>query len=87
MDSNFLPMDPIIKELFSIGGQAGVLCVALYFALKTLKAQYEARICALEKRSDMCEEDRQNLHGQIQALQSDRITLLESLLKQDKPES
>lgn len=71
----------LLKELLNIGGNAGVMWVALWFLLKVLKQQYDLRITALEQRSDACEEDRKNLHQQIHQLQSERISLLESLVK------
>jgi hypothetical protein len=77
----------LLKELLNIGGNAGVMWVALWFLLKILKQQYDLRITALEGRSDSCEEDRKNLHQQIHALQNERIALLENLLSGRKPSS
>lgn len=70
----------VVKELIAIGGQAAVFWVALYYLLKILKQEYDARIGSLEHRSDKCEEDRVKLRDQMSSLQSDRINLLEKLL-------
>lgn len=69
-------------KLLEIGGQAGVLYVAIWFLVRILKAQYDSRIDALEKRSDECEMDRRSMHESIHQMQQDRINLLEKTLQQ-----
>ena len=60
-------MDPSqITELLKIGGNAGVLWVACWFLVKTLKVQYEGRIEALENAAKACEADRQQLHDKFE---------------------
>lgn len=55
-----------ITELLKIGGNAGVLWVACWFLVKTLKVQYECRIKALEEAAKVCETDRQKLHERFE---------------------
>lgn len=71
----------IIGRLLEIGGQAGILYVAIWFLVRILKTQYDDRINALEKRSDECEADRRSMHEQIHGMQQNRIDLLEGILK------
>lgn len=71
-----------MMKLLEIGGQAGVLYVAIWFLVRILKAQYDSRIDALEKRSDECEMDRRSMHEKIHTMQQERITLLEEILKE-----
>jgi uncharacterized protein YeeX (DUF496 family) len=71
----------LIGRLLEIGGQAGILYVAIWFLVRILKSQYDSRIDALEKRSDECEMDRRSMHEQIHGMQQDRIKLLEDLVK------
>ena len=59
MDTNTL------NKLLELGGQAGILWVAILYLTKTLKEAYETRIEALEKASDKCETDRIRLQNQI----------------------
>lgn len=66
-----------IQDLLTIGGQAGVLWVALYYLLKVLKSQYDVRITVLESRSDRCDEDRKILHSQMHALEREHTAALE----------
>ena len=59
MDANTL------NKLLELGGQAGILWVAILYLTKTLKESYETRIKALEKTSDKCETDRIRMQNQI----------------------
>ena len=60
-------MDPAqITEILKIGGNAGVLWVACWFLVKTLKNQYEGRIKALEDAAKLCERDRKELHDKFE---------------------
>lgn len=70
----------IVEKLLSIGGTAGVLYIAIWFLVKTLKEQYENRITTLERRSDVCEEDRQRMSQRIHDIQTQRVTSLEQQL-------
>jgi ABC-type nickel/cobalt efflux system permease component RcnA len=70
----------IVEKLLSIGGTAGVLYIAIWFLVKTLKEQYENRITTLEHRSDVCEEDRQHINQRIHDIQTQQITSLEQQL-------
>lgn len=72
----------LVEKLLNIGGTAGVLYVAIWFLVKTLKGQYDNRINALELRSDKCEEDRRSMHQEIRAIQVERIGILERLLRE-----
>ena len=56
-----------ISDLLSVGGNALVLWVACVALVKALKGQYEARITALEKASEACENDRIELHKRFEA--------------------
>jgi hypothetical protein len=67
----------VVEKLLNIGGTAGVLYVAIYFLVRTLKDQYEGRISALEVRSDKCEQDRRSMHEEIRSMQEDRIRAME----------
>lgn len=78
----------IVEKLLNIGGTAGVLYIAIWFLVKTLKGQYEGRITTLETRSDQCEQDRRAMHQEIRSMQesavqrqAERINILEQLLK------
>ena len=71
----------IVEKLLNIGGTAGVLYVAIWFLVKTLKSQYENRIVVLEKRSDACEIDRQQMSQQIHEIQTQRVATLEKMLE------
>lgn len=73
----------IMDRLLEIGGQAGILYLAIWFLVRLLKTQYDSRITALEKRSDECEMDRVALHSQIHSMQSERIKLLEDMIKKE----
>jgi hypothetical protein len=73
----------IAEKLLNIGGTAGVLYVAIYYLVRTLKSQYDDRILTLEKRSDKCEEDRKSLHQEIRAMQSEQLRLIERIAKVD----
>lgn len=72
----------VVKELLNIGGTAGVLYVAIWFLVKTLKSQYENRIVILEKRSDVCEEDRRQMNLRIHEIQTQRVAALEKMLEE-----
>ena len=61
-----------ITEILKVAGNAGVLWVACVFLVKTLKAQYEKRIEALEEHSIRCDEDRIRLHEKIETILMDR---------------
>ncbi|MEM9235204.1 MAG: hypothetical protein AAGB14_00395 [Verrucomicrobiota bacterium] len=66
-------MDPnLVEKILEISGQAGLLWLALFFLVRTLKEQYEKRIDALEKAAQACEEDRRALHEKIQEILSER---------------
>jgi uncharacterized protein YeeX (DUF496 family) len=67
----------VVEKLLNIGGTAGILYVAIYFLVRTLKDQYEGRISALEVRSDKCEQDRRSMHEEIRSMQEDRIRAME----------
>lgn len=88
-----MPTEPgtlhIAEKLLNIGGTAGILYIAIWFLVKTLKSQYENRIGTLETRSDKCEEDRRTMHQEIRAIQEaalarqvERVGILERLLKE-----
>ncbi len=56
------------QAFISLGGTGILAYIMWQFStsfLKTLNAQVEARIAALEKRCTQCEEDRQKLHEKI----------------------
>lgn len=57
--------DPIITTLLNNFGAAGVLIAAVYLIARKLASQYEARIAALEKASQICEADRVELRNLI----------------------
>lgn len=61
-----------VTELLKVAGNAGVLWVACVFLVKTLKAQYEKRIEALEEASKDCNQDRANLHDKIYDILKER---------------
>lgn len=71
----------IVEKLLNLGGTAGVLYVAIYFLVRTLKGQYEGRITALEVRSDKCEDDRRAMHQEIRQIQDQRVKAMEILLR------
>ena len=71
--------------LLQVGGQAGVLYVAIWFLVRALKDGYDSRIGSLEQRSGECEQDRMKLHEQIHTMQTSRIRLLEKLLSEQVP--
>jgi hypothetical protein len=73
----------IVEKLLNIGGTAGVLYVAIYYLVRTLKSQYDDRILALEKRSDKCEEDRRALHQEIRQMQVEQMRLIERIARVD----
>ena len=76
----------VIEKLLNIGGTAGILYVAIYFLVRTLKEQYESRISALEVRSDKCEQDRRAMHQEIRLIQQERIGALERVLREREDE-
>ena len=76
----------VVEKLLNIGGTAGVLYVAIYFLVRTLKDQYEGRISALEVRSDRCEEDRRSMHQEIRVIQQDWIGALDRVLREREGE-
>lgn len=61
-------MDSILLELLKVGGQAGILWVALFYMSKTIKGQYEARIEVLEEANKRHEEDKMKLHERIEEI-------------------
>lgn len=71
----------LAEKLLNIGGTAGVLYVAIWFLVKTLKGQYESRIVSLEKRSDLCEADRASMGQKIHDLQAQHVVALERMLE------
>lgn len=73
----------VIEKLLNIGGTAGVLYVAIWFLVRTLKEQYENRITALESRSDKCEQDRAQIHREVRSVQAEQISILRDLIRQD----
>lgn len=72
----------IIEKLTTMGGQATMLFVAVYYLARTLKSQYDSRITSLEDRSSKCEEHRMDLGKEIRKMQNERIGLLERLLEE-----
>jgi len=82
MTSDPIATTHLVEKLLNIGGTAGVLYVAIYFLVRTLKSQYEGRITALEVRSDNCEADRRAMHQEIRLIQDSRIKAMEILLHQ-----
>ncbi|WP_396275075.1 hypothetical protein [Hyphomonas sp.] len=76
----------VVEKLLNIGGTAGILYVAIYFLVRTLKDQYESRISALEVRSDHCEQDRRSMHQEIRLIQQERIGALERVLRHREDE-
>jgi len=79
----------LLEKLITVGGQAGLLYVAIWFLAKTIKnahdariSDYDGRIAALERRSDQCEADRAALHLELRVMQSERFGLLERLLSE-----
>jgi uncharacterized protein YeeX (DUF496 family) len=71
----------IVEKLTTMGGQATMLFVACYYLARTLKSQYDSRITSLEERSAECEKHRMQLGKEIREMQSERIGLLETLLR------
>tara|TARA_R110000764_G_scaffold227597_2_gene317786 strand:- start:4998 stop:5237 length:240 start_codon:yes stop_codon:yes gene_type:complete len=59
-------MNELLPEILKIGGQAGVLWVALFYLSKTIKGQYETRIAALESANKQQELDKMALHARIE---------------------
>ena len=55
-----------IEQIFKHGSEDAILFIAIGFLFKGLKTQYEARICALEKASAICETDRAALHARFE---------------------
>jgi len=72
-----------VEKLLNIGGTAGVLYIAIWFLVRTLKEQYENRITALEVRSDKCEQDRAQIHKEVRVVQSEQIKILRDLIRQE----
>ena len=58
-------MDNTVDTLLNSFGAAGVLIAAIYLVSNKLAKQYEDRIAALEKASQVCEQDRVNLRNLI----------------------
>ncbi len=54
-----------ITTIFSTLGTPGLLIGAVYYVVRELKGQYDARISALERRSEECEKDRVALRDMI----------------------
>ncbi len=57
-----------IGNLLEVAGTAGVLWVACFWLVRTIKDQYEKRIAALERSAALCEEDRKELHRRHEEL-------------------
>lgn len=72
----------IVEKILNIGGTAGILYLAIWFLVRTLKDQYENRIVTLEKRSDICEADRQQMSLRIHEIQTQRVAALERMLEE-----
>ncbi|MEY3293177.1 MAG: hypothetical protein RJB12_948 [Pseudomonadota bacterium] len=70
----------LIEKLGTPAAQVGMLALFVYYLATTLRRQYEARITALELRSDKCEDDRRRMHEEIRMIQQDRIGALERVL-------
>lgn len=71
----------LLEKLSTMGGQAGMLLLAVYYLGRTLKTQYDGRIEALEKHVAECERHRLELGSEIRAIQNDRISKMERLLE------
>lgn len=63
----------ILNQILELGGQAGILWVALFFLVKNMKLQYETRITALETSAAACERDRFELHRKIEEILRDQL--------------
>lgn len=72
----------LLEKLGTPAAQVGMLALFVYYLATTLRRQYEARITALEQRSDKCEQDRRSMHQEIRLIQQDRIGALERVLRE-----
>lgn len=71
----------ILGRAIDIGGTAGVLYVAIWFLVRTLKEQYDKRVGALEVAVAECDRDRRELHKQIDEIRSRQIEDLKQTAK------
>ena len=60
-----VPIVQDINAIFSTLGTPGLLIASVYYVVRELKSQYDARISALERRSEECEKDRVALRDMI----------------------
>ena len=60
-----IPIVQDINTIFSTLGTPGLLIASVYYVVRELKSQYDARISALERRSEECEKDRVALRDMI----------------------
>lgn len=60
-----IPIVQDINAIFSTLGTPGLLIASVYYVVRELKSQYDARISALERRSEECEKDRVALRDMI----------------------
>lgn len=63
----FLQIEAVqdLTTIFTTLGTPGLLIASVYYVVKELKSQYDARISALERRSEECEKDRVALRDMI----------------------
>jgi len=54
-----------LGAIFTTLGTPGLLIASVYYVVRELKSQYDARISALERRSEECEKDRIALRDMI----------------------
>ena len=54
-----------LTTVFTTLGTPGLLIASVYYVVRELKSQYDARISALERRSEECEKDRVALRDMI----------------------
>lgn len=77
----------LLEKLGAPAVQIGMLALFVYYLAMTLRKQYEGRITALEERSTECERDRRAMHKEIRELQSERIDVLEGLVRKSHGEA
>jgi len=63
----FLQIEAVqdLTTVFTTLGTPGLLIASVYYVVRELKSQYDARISALERRSEECEKDRVALRDMI----------------------
>lgn len=71
----------VISTAAGTGLGSLILVVVVWYLLKMYLTERDKRVEALEKRSAACEEDRKELHSEINSLQGEVRELYKNMIK------